>query len=120
MRKRFSFALCLVSLIVLLFLTLFFKPSEIGPFGVLVFFIILYVFLFSVCSFFVSLFRCIFSGKGRNKKIDVAYSVVFSFGLVLFLLILKIYEFNIAMIFGLLFFMILGCFLAKKRLNVIK
>lgn len=120
MRKRFMLALCLVSSIVLLFLVLFFRPSEIGPFGVLVFFITLYTFLFSVCSFFVSLFRRIFGGKGRNKKLDVAYSTIVSFGLVLFLLILKIYKIDIVIIFGLLFFMILGCFLVKKRLNVIK
>lgn len=120
MRKHFVLVLCLMSLVVLLSLLLFFKPSDMGPLGVLVFFITLYIFLFSICSFLVSLFRRIFGGKGRDRKIDVAYSVIISFGLVLFLLILRLYKFNILMVFGLLFFMILGCFLVKKRLNVVK
>lgn len=120
MHKRFLVIPSLLSLIVLLSLLLFSNPTETGPFGVLVFFISLYVFLFCICFFFVSVFCYIIYGNKRNKRIDVGYAVISSFSFVLFLLMRRMYELNLFAIFGIVLFEILGCILVKRRLSVVK
>lgn len=120
MLKRLITLLGLFSLVVLLFFILFFSPREIGPLGVLVFFVVSYVFLFSVCSFFVFILSYFFNGKRRDRKANTIYSTIVSFGLILLLLAIRMYGFDIFMVVGIFILVFLCCFFAKRRLNMVK
>ena len=108
------------SAVVLLSFVYFLTPSEAGPFGVLVFFTLVYLFLFCVFFYVISFVRFLLIGKERNKKMDSYYTAVFAFGPIMILLMRSFGFMNVWTIIGSIIFVILGCFLVKKRFSMLK
>lgn len=120
MLKKLMIFLSVIALVVILLFVNYTTPTEIGPFGVLIFFLAVYLFVFGLSLILISLLRAILKGKNRNKRLDYAYAVVFAFGPIMALLmrafeILSWWTIAIPAVF-----VLLGCFLVKKRFGVVK
>lgn len=119
MRKHFVYFLGVVATIVVLMMVSFGTPSSVGPFGVLIFFLMMYVVFFSVSMAIVRVFRRI-SGYKKSERSDFFYAAVIGFGPIIMLLmrafdVLNFLTFGVAVVF-----VLLGCFLVKNRFNVLK
>ena len=115
MRDRIVMAVGLVATIVMLWLLVFTTPFGIGPFGVLVFFTMIYIVLFSLLIVVQLVFRRILGkDKGVSNK-GYLYAVVISFSGMLIMLVNAFGEsWIIAVLVGVVFG-VLGCFLVNKR-----
>lgn len=120
MLKKIVLFLSILALVAILYFVNFTTPSEIGPFGVLVFFIMLYVLLFGLFFCLVSVIRFVLKGKKRSKKLDYLYAVIIAFGPIMLLLMRAFGVFNLATVAISILFVILGCFLVKNKLNVVE
>ncbi len=119
LRKLLAF-LSIFALVVILVFVNYTTPTEIGPFGVLVFFMSLYIFLFGVSLCIVSILRFILKGKRKNKKLDYYYAVIFAFGPII-LLLMRAFDVSSLMSVAItILFVFLGCFLIKKKVNVVE
>ena len=91
------------------------SPTEIGPFGVLVFFTTVYVVLFGIMSAFVSIFYHLTNKREVMRSKDYLYSAVFAFGPLMLLMARSfgvVTPWTVALI---LFFLFLAEFLVMKR-----
>ena len=120
MSKKYILLISVLSLISIMFFLNYTSPSEIGPFGVLLFFLALYVFLFGVSFLLVCLMRVILKGRKRSKKLDYLYSVMLAFGPIILLLMRAFEMFNLGSVAMAVLFVVLGCFLVKKKVNVVE
>ena len=103
---------CLVVMALLLNLT---TPDKIGPFGVLLFFVALFLLVFGILATGVRLFLKI---AGRGEFLDrKTYGCVgvFSFVPILLLLAQALSSVNVLAIILIIIFVALGCFLIRKR-----
>ncbi len=103
--------LAAVVLLVLLFLT---TPAEVGPLGVLVFFVAVYVLVFGFALVMVKIITRL-SGRRINKK-TYLYSAVIAFEPIMMLLAQSLgsvswWSVGLMVVFG-----FLACFLISKRL----
>lgn len=73
----------IVAIILMLCLT---SPNEIGPFGVLLFFTLLYVVVFCTATFFMKIFYSLALKRTNFRGKDYLYSAVVSFGPVMVLM----------------------------------
>lgn len=120
MQKKYVLFLGVLSLILMLFFLNYTSPSEIGPLGVLIFFVALYVFLFGLFYFLVCIIRAVLKGKKRSKRLDFFYSVILAFGPIILLLMRAFEIFNIGSVLIAILFVFLGCFLVKKKINMVE
>ena len=120
MLRKIIVSLSVIALVVILFFVNFTTPTEIGPFGVLIFFLAVYLFVLGLSLVLISLLRAILKGKKRNKKLDYAYAVVFAFGPIMILLMRAFEILSWWTIIVPIIFVLLGCFLVKKRFGVVK
>ena len=120
MSKKYIVLLSVLSLILIMLFLNYTSPSEIGPFGVLLFFLALYIFLFGVSFLIVCLTRLILKGKRRSKKLDYFYSVILAFGPIILLFMRAFEMFNLGSVAMAILFVLLGCFLVKKKVNVVE
>lgn len=120
MHKRLVLFGSLVSLVGMASLVLFTSPSEAGPFGMLVFFVLFYVLMFSASSIVISVYRKIAGGIETKKQGDFLYAAVIGFGPVLLLLMRAFEVSDVFALFLTILFIMLGCFLVKNRFNVIQ
>lgn len=119
MHKRLIYVLSLLAVVGILAMMVFTTPSGVGPFGVLVFFLMLYVVFFGIASGGVALFRKISKEKSSERK-DYFYAAIIGFGPIILLLarsfgLLNVFTFGVSILF-----VVLGCFLVKNRLDVLK
>ena len=116
MRNKIIPILSLVALFVLLFMLNFTNPTEVGAFGVLVFFTMIFMLIFGVVFFLVKIFQKILNPKNFvvNSK-TFAYSGIISFGPIILLLMQAFQTINIFTVLLTGLFMFLGCFLVNKR-----
>lgn len=120
MHKRIIFLLFIISCGILLALLNFTTPSGVGPFGVLVFFLVFYVFLFSIATGFVAIFKKMSGKRFSGLKEEYFYAAAISSGPIFLLLMQAFDALNIFTIVLDIFFVILLCFLIKNRHNMIK
>lgn len=105
----------LVATAVMLWLLVFTTPFGIGPFGVLVFFTMIYIILFSLLIAIQTIFRKILGkGKGVSNK-GYLYAIVISFSGMLVMLVNAFEEVWIISVLIGVVFGVLGCFLVNKR-----
>ena len=114
MFNRLMFLFSLVAVIVILAMINFTTPTSVGPLGVLVFFIMIYVVVFAIVNFLVSLFSKVSEKKGGQRK-ERYLAAMISFGPIMLLLVQSVGSLNIFTGVGVLFFVALGCFVIKKR-----
>lgn len=121
MRGRFLPVLSILSIFGVLFMVNFTTPPEVGVIGVLVFFTMIFILLFSMMVGLIKVFQKILSDKnGTVKSFSddkvYMYAVVLSFGPLMLLIAgagaSSLSPFNVILI---IIFMLLSCFLIHKR-----
>lgn len=106
----------LFSLIVLIVMLNLTSPMEIGPTGVLVFFVALYITIYGVLMGLIRLTKRV-TGKSQGLiKKDYYMGVVFSFGLIMLLLVQSFGTLNLFTVVLVILFVIISGFLVSKRL----
>lgn len=112
MTNRIFLLFSLFLTVLLLLVMNFTAPDTLGPLGVLVFFIVLYLVFFGVLVWVVDVFFRI-RGK-RGRKIVKFYAGVLAFAPVIFLLLKSFVGFSAWTIFLVVCFEFLSCFLVYK------
>ena len=115
MFNRIMLLLSLVSVIVILVMMNFTTPTGVGPLGVLVFLVMLYILIFVVTNAIVAAFIKV-AGKGKDEKKNRCYAATISFGPIMLLLVQSFGSLNILTALGVVVVIILGCFVISKRL----
>ncbi len=113
MSKRLILILCLIASIVILLMLNYTTPSEVGPFGVLVFFTMIYIVMFGVSQSIVSVFVKLLDRKMGLRA--YLYGAIIAMGPIVLLLIKSLGYLNIFTIVATVFALFLACFLVKKR-----
>ena len=106
----------IVSLAVLITLLFFTSPTEIGPFGVLLFFTTLYVSFFGLITMVMQTFFKLALGKNNFTNKDYLYSAVLSFGPIMLLMARSFGVINLWTISLIALFLFLAEFLVAKRI----
>ena len=114
MFNRLSTLFSLIAIVVILAMMNLTTPTDVGPLGVLVFFIMVYVVVYGVTDLIVSLFF-----KAAEKKQGISkghfYAAVIAFGPIMLLLVQSFGSMSIATVAMVIAFVFLGCFIVKKR-----
>lgn len=113
MPKRLIPVLSLASVVVLLLMLNFTTPTGVGPLGVLVFFVAIYLLMFGIFTLLVKFFGRILGRKPSRKQ--YFYSVVLAFGPIMLLLAQSLGSMSFLTIGLMMVFEFLACFLIKKR-----
>lgn len=113
--SRFIPVISIIGLAALILMLIFTSPTEIGPFGVLLFFTTLYISILGIVSLFMKIFyRLAFNRQSFRGK-DYLYAAVFSFGPIMLLMARSFGAVNLWTIGLMIIFVILGEFLVAKR-----
>lgn len=114
-RSQIAIASSIISLAVLLLMLNLTSPAEIGPFGVLLFFTTVFVFIYSVVGLLMALFyRLIGRKKGMTRK-DYMYTAIISFAPIMLLMARSFGVLNILTISAILIALFLVGFLVYKK-----
>ena len=89
------------------------SPTEIGPFGVLLFFTMVYVLAFGICTFLVRIFVGITDHRGL-RKVDYVYAAILGLGPLMLLMVQSFGSFSFWTVGLIIIFEILACFMLKK------
>lgn len=103
----------LAALILMLNIT---SPTEIGPFGVLLFFTTLYFVIFGITTFLVQTFIRIALKKKQMKNKDYLYAAVLAFGPIMLLMARSFGAVNLWTVGLIIAFLSLAEFLVYKRI----
>lgn len=114
MFNRIMLLLSLVSIIVILVMINFTTPTGVGPLGVLVFLVMLYVLIFGVVNGIVAMFMKA-AGKRSSEMKKRCIAATISFGPIMLLLIQSFGSLNILTALGVIVVVALGCFVISKR-----
>ena len=106
----------IIGLAALISMLIFTSPTEIGPFGVLLFFTTVYVTLFSIISFLFRAFKRIAFKNPNFKNKDYLYSAILAFAPVMLLMARSFDAINIWTISLIALFVTLAEFLVYKRI----
>ncbi len=113
--NRIIYSFCIIGLAALILIFNFTSPTDIGPFGVLLFFTILYAVFFGLISAFLLTFdRLAFKRKKLRHK-DYLYAAVLSFGPIMLLMARSFGAINLWTISLIVVFLSLAEFLVYKR-----
>ena len=118
MRDRIVTILSLVALIVILAMLNFTTPVDVGPLGVLVFFVAVYLLMLGITIAVIKLFRKILKKRGKLDNKGYLYAGAIAFGPIILLLMRAINTNSWLSIFAAIIFVGLACFLVKKRVEV--
>lgn len=114
MFNRLPTLFSLIAVIVILAMINLTTPSDVGPLGVLVFFVMVYIVIYGIADLIVSIFF-----RAAEKKHGVGkrhyYAAIIAFGPVMLLLVQSFGSLSIATIAMVVAFVFLGCFVVKKR-----
>ena len=105
----------IVALAALIIMLNFTSPTEIGPFGVLLFFTTLYVVVFGVMTLIWQVFRGMAFGKHKLRTKDYIYTMVAAFGPILVLMARNFDTLNLWTSGLIGFILILAEFLVYKK-----
>ena len=115
MRDRIIPFLSLVALFVLLFMLNFTNPSNVGVFGVLVFFTMIFILVFGVVFTVVKIFQRILNPKNFTVSLKTFwYAAIVSFGPIILLLMQAFQTVSLLTVFLTIVFVFLGCFFVNK------
>ena len=114
-KKRIVMAISIIGLAALILILNSTSPTEIGPFGVLVFFTTLYAVIFGIISLIMQMFYRLAIKRDTFRGKDYLYAAVIAFGPIMVLMARSFGVINIWTI-GLIFlFILLAEFLVMKR-----
>ncbi len=113
MFNRLTLVLSFVAVVVILAMINFTTPTGVGPLGVLVFFMMIYVVLYGVINLIVQLFM---KAGGKKQLKSRYYAAMISFGPIMLLLVQSFGSLNIITALMIGVFIFLGCFVIKKRI----
>ena len=114
--NRIISVVSIVGLAALILILNFTSPTEIGPFGVLLFFTTIYIVSFSIVTLLMQSFvRLAFDKKQFNRK-DYLYSAILAFGPIMFLMARSFGAINIWTTGLICLFIFLAEFLVAKRI----
>ena len=114
-KKYFVLYMSLFAMFVLLMMLNFTAPLDIGPFGVLVFFTMIYVLVFGIFFGLGRVCLLVSGAKGNVSTKFVIYVAVIAFGPIMLLLMRSFEMLNIISASAVVVFVMLACFLIKKR-----
>ena len=105
----------LISVAVLLVLLNFTTPTSLGPVGVLLFFVLVYMIMLGVATVAVVVFRKILGKKGEMRRKDYGCAVILAFAPILLLVNQSLGILNLLTIAIVAVVTFLGCFWVLKR-----
>ncbi len=106
----------IIGLAVLIIMLFFTSPTEIGPFGVLLFFTTVYITFFGIISLLFQVFKRIAFKKPNLRNKDYLYSAVFAFAPIMVLMARSFGAINLWTIVLICLFTALAEFLVYKRI----
>ena len=104
-----------VGLAALILMLIFTSPTEIGPFGVLLFFTTVYIVTFGIVTLLMQTFMRLAFKKDTFKNKDYLYAAVLAFGPIMFLMARSFGAINLWTIGLICLFIFLAEFLVAKR-----
>lgn len=113
--NRFIVFISIIGLAALFIMLNFTSPTEIGPFGVLLFFTTLYVTLFGIISLIMGTFYFMAFNKKSFRSKDYLYAAIMAFGPIMLLMARSFGAINLWTVSLIVLFIILGEFLVAKR-----
>lgn len=113
--NRLILAISIIGLAALFIMLNFTSPTEIGPFGVLLFFTTLYVTLFGIISLILWTFYRLAFKKETFRNKDYLYAAVMAFGPIMTLMVRSFGAINLWTVSLILIFLVLAEFLVAKR-----
>ncbi len=113
MPKHLIPVLSLTAVAVLLAMLNFTTPADVGPLGVLVFFIAIYLLMYGIACLIVGIFMKLL-GRKKGRRLYL-YSAILAFGPIILLLAQSLGSISLLTIGLTLVFVVLGCFLVAKR-----
>ncbi len=106
----------IIGLAALIIMLIFTSPTDIGPFGVLLFFTTIYVVCFGLMTFSLQLFRKIALKKDQFRNKDYLYAAVLAFGPIMLLMARSFGAINFWTVALIMIFLTLSEFLVYKRI----
>lgn len=114
--NRIIGTISIIGLAAILIMLNFTSPTEIGPFGVLLFFTTLYITLFSIFALTLQIFYRLAYKRETFRNKDYLYAAVMAFGPIMLLMARSFGAINLWTISLIIIFIFLGEFLVAKRL----
>ena len=109
-------AICIAGIVAMFLMLNLTSPTEVGPFGVLLFFTILYVVVFCMTTFFMKTFYRLALRRQNFRGKDYLYAAVGSFGPVMLLMAQSFGSISLWTIALIGMFVLLTEFLVCKKL----
>ena len=113
--NRIISVISIVGLAALILMLIFTSPTEIGPFGVLLFFTTVYIVTFGIVTLLMQTFMRLAFKKDTFKNKDYLYAAVLAFGPIMFLMARSFNAINLWTAGLICFFIFLAEFLVAKR-----
>ena len=114
--SRIIYLVSIAGLAALIAMLLFTSPTEIGPFGVLLFFTTVYVVFFGVMTFLMQSFSRLAFKKTAFRGKDYLYAAILAFGPIMFLMARSFGAVNLWTSALIILFLSLAEFLVYKRI----
>ena len=114
--NRIICSISIIGLAALLLMLNLTSPTEIGPFGVLLFFTTVYIVCFGLSTLTLKAFIKIAFGRSQLKNKDYLYSAVFAFGPIMLLMARSFGTINLWTVGLIIVFLSLAEFLVMKRI----
>ena len=114
--NRIICVLSIIGLAVLIIMLFFTSPTEIGPFGVLLFFTTIYITVFGLISILFQTFKRVAFKKPNLRNKDYLYSAVFAFAPIMLLMARSFGAINLWTFVLICLFTALAEFLVYKRI----
>ena len=114
--NRFIVTFSIIGLAALFIMLNFTSPTEIGPFGVLLFFTTLYGTLFCLISLVMQIFLRLAYNRENFRNKDYLYAAVMAFGPIMLLMARSFGAINLWTVSLIIIFVFLGEFLVAKRI----
>ena len=113
--NHFIYGISILGLAALILMLNIISPTEIGPFGVLLFFTTVYIVCFGFITFILQLFMRIAFKKKQFKNKDYLYSAILAFGPIMLLMARSFGAINLWTSALIIIFLILAGFLVHKK-----
>ena len=113
--NRVILSISILGLAVLILMLFFTSPTDIGPFGVLLFFTTAYIVCFCTITLLMQAFARIAFGLKNFRNKDYLYAAVLAFGPIMLLMARSFGAINLWTISLIAIFLFLAEFLVKKR-----
>ena len=105
----------IIGLAALLIMLIFTSPTDIGPFGVLLFFTTLYIVSFGIISLLLKTYKRVALKNHEFRNKDYMYSAILAFAPIMLLMARSFGAINLWTISLMVLFIVLAEFLVEKR-----